>query len=137
MPVGLVGQLLLQPLARLNRLAALQLLGLDLALELGHVPLQLRDGLCKAKKESCQRQCKQRRKPPGRSGPPAQQPARISGATPSVCAGAPPLKTGLRTLAPLQLGSPAGERLVLVVVGGHTHIVIVLHQNQQDIQKTP
>jgi hypothetical protein len=50
-PAGLVGQLLLELLPRLDRLAALLLFGLDLAFELGHASLQLRDGFCKVKEK--------------------------------------------------------------------------------------
>jgi hypothetical protein len=51
-PGGLVGQRLLQPLALRGRLAALQLLGLKLALKLSHTVLQLRGGLYENKEES-------------------------------------------------------------------------------------
>ena len=85
-PLRLVGQLLVQALALLHHLAALQLLGAELALNLTQALLQCSSCLCEDKKEYISK----KKVVSGRSGSTSQQSPRISGATPSLCAGAPP-----------------------------------------------
>src|SRR5215216_2115701 len=123
-PARALGLELDQEVALLACLVAFLLLGTQRRLGVAQLLLQGGIGFCKNKKEKKINKSTRRKVVTGRSGPTAQQSARISGTTPSGCADVPPQEKKEKLTPTVgKVGSPLGQIPDFGVEGGRADVL--------------